>query len=195
MDGFERSDLSLEVKEARCADVIIKKAAWYNVSEIDEISLIEHVEQVISTTLHYIGFFNYTQHVRMVVLLDGDDTLCKLNKEFRNQDKPTNVLSFPSTEATLEDLRNVQNASAVFLGDIAISYDRVYEESIEQIKGFLEHFTHILVHATLHLVGYDHVKEDDAKRMERIEIAVLHNLGFRNPYVLEHVTDAFIIKL
>jgi probable rRNA maturation factor len=133
--------------------------------------------------------------VKLVVLLDGDETLSRLNKEFRHQDKPTNVLSFPSSEAILDNLRDIQNSSAVFLGDIAISYERVYEESIEQTKEFLDHFTHILVHATLHLVGYDHVNEEDAKRMERIEIVVLHNLGFQNPYVLEHVTDAFIMKL
>jgi probable rRNA maturation factor len=66
----------------------------------------------------------------------------------------------------------------VFLGDIAISYERVMQESLDQEKKFTEHFAHILIHGVLHLFGYDHITEEDADIMEEMEIRVMKFLGF-----------------
>jgi probable rRNA maturation factor len=130
-------------------------------------------------------------------LLTDDSELQRLNRDFRYQDKPTNVLSFPAHEINLfnyQDL-SLDEDNALFLGDIAISYERILEESIEQQKFFKEHFTHILVHSILHLIGYDHIDEHDADKMEQLEINILSSIGFKNPYILRDLDDQYLIKL
>ena len=101
----------------------------------------------------------------------------RLNARYRGKDKPTNVLSFPP--APLPD-----RASADLrpLGDLVICARVVRAEAREQNKPLEAHWAHLVVHGALHLIGYDHQREAEAKRMERREIAVLRRLGFANPY-------------
>lgn len=96
-----------------------------------------------------------------------------LNKKFRKKDYATNVLSFPSDE---------ENNPVLYLGDLAICTSVVQKESLEQGKSLRSHFAHLMVHGVLHLLGYDHMKSRDAKKMENLEIAILKNLKFENPY-------------
>lgn len=106
----------------------------------------------------------------------------QLNLEYRGKDKPTNVLSFSS------DLPDEMAAilDSFPLGDLVICIPVVLREAREQNKAPLTHFTHMLVHGTLHLMGYDHeTSHEDAEEMEAIEIEILAKLGFDNPY-LEH---------
>ena len=100
-----------------------------------------------------------------------------LNKKFRKKDYATNVLSFPNDEFDTPESRE-----ASYLGDLAICSSVVQKESIEQGKSSRSHFAHLIVHGVLHLLGYDHMKSRDAKKMENLEIAVLKNLKFENPY-------------
>jgi probable rRNA maturation factor len=81
-----------------------------------------------------------------------------------------------------KDALNNKRIKNLFLGDIAISYQRIIEESEEQNKTFLEHFSHLLIHSFLHLLGFDHVKASEAIIMEKIEIAAMKKLNFSNPY-------------
>jgi len=99
----------------------------------------------------------------------------ELNKNYRQKDKPTNVLSFPLElpEFVKEDL----------LGDLAICADVVEEEALEQNKPVLNHWAHLTIHGCLHLLGYDHIEEDEAKKMETLEIQLLQQLDINNPYV------------
>ncbi len=98
----------------------------------------------------------------------------RLNRHYRGKDQPTNVLSFPSTVSGAVQPRP--------LGDVVICPAVLRREAREQGKPLRAHWAHLLVHGVLHLVGYDHEADTDARRMERREIAVLRRLGFSNPY-------------
>jgi probable rRNA maturation factor len=98
----------------------------------------------------------------------------RLNARYRGKDKPTNVLSFPVPELPVTGPQP--------LGDLVICPQVLRTEAREQHKSLRAHWAHLVVHGSLHLIGYDHEHDADADRMERREIAVLRRLGFKNPY-------------
>ena len=106
------------------------------------------------------------------LLLTDDETIRGLNLRFRDQDKPTNVLSFPAP----------QNPER-FLGDIALSYGVCAREAAEQGKSLAHHLQHLVAHGVFHLLGYDHVSDAQADEMEGLERAVLAGLGIADPYI------------
>jgi probable rRNA maturation factor len=112
------------------------------------------------------------------VVLADDAFVHKLNKEYRGKDKPTNVLSFHQFEA--EELK--QQSGYVALGDIILAHETVLREAEQQGKTFEDHLTHLLIHGTLHLLGYDHIDDDEAETMEALEIEILAGMGIKNPY-------------
>jgi probable rRNA maturation factor len=97
-----------------------------------------------------------------------------LNTRYRHKPKPTNVLSFPCPLPF--DLADD------FLGDIVICAPVIAKEAIEQQKPLLAHWAHMVIHGLLHLLGHDHVAEDEALLMEGLEIEILQSLGYNNPY-------------
>lgn len=103
------------------------------------------------------------------VVFADDQEVQNLNKTFRHKDKPTNVLSFPSEEKGE-------------LGDIILAYETVVQEA--QMSGIspLHHTLHLVIHGFLHLLGYDHENENEAKEMENMEIRILKALNIKNPY-------------
>jgi probable rRNA maturation factor len=107
----------------------------------------------------------------------GEAESARLNARFRGRDKPTNVLSFPALQ-----LPAAANAVPPPLGELVICPRLLKAEARAQDKTLRAHWAHLVVHGTLHLAGYDHVRAADARRMERREIAVLRRLGFANPY-------------
>jgi probable rRNA maturation factor len=107
----------------------------------------------------------------------------RLNARYRGRDKPTNVLSFPPSPLP----QPVPGAPAARgdsrpLGDLVICAQVVRSEAHQQGKLLQAHWAHLVVHGALHLIGYDHEREAEARRMERREVAVLRRLGFANPY-------------
>lgn len=100
-----------------------------------------------------------------------------LNAQYRQKNAATNVLSFPS------DLP--ENCDPPILGDLAICAAVVAREADEQQKPLVAHWAHMVIHGSLHLLGFDHIEDTDAGIMETREIAILHTLGFANPYVTE----------
>lgn len=119
-----------------------------------------------------------------IALLACDDArIAALNADFRNKPVPTNVLSWPS-----EDLAPEEEGGQPYgpedseLGDIAIAFDTCSREAEDQGKPFADHVTHLLVHGCLHLLGYDHVLDKDAARMEALEVQILAKLGVQDPY-------------
>ena len=108
----------------------------------------------------------------VTLLLTDDETVRGLNVRFREQDNPTNVLSFPAP----------QNPER-FLGDIALAYGVCAREAHEQGKPLAHHLQHLVAHGVLHLLGYDHVSDDQAAEMEGLERAVLAGLGIPDPYL------------
>ena len=108
----------------------------------------------------------------------GNDEMRELNHTWRGKDKPTNVLSFPME--TPPDMPDVPEMN--ILGDIVLCPDVINTEAGQQHKTRQAHWAHMIVHGMLHLQGYDHVEETQAKDMESLEISILNELGFSNPY-------------
>ncbi len=124
-----------------------------------------------------------------ISLLGCDDTrIAELNAEFREKSTPTNVLSWPAEELAPEREGDIPPApqpdftGEIALGDIAISYDTCAREAAEAGKSTDDHVTHLVVHGTLHLLGYDHIRDLDATLMERVEVEILGKLGIDDPY-------------
>ncbi len=109
------------------------------------------------------------------VLLTDDATVRALNKSWRRQDKPTNVLSFPTASPD-------KVATAPMLGDIALAYETVAGEAAAEGKRVADHTTHLVVHGFLHLLGFDHLTDADADVMEEQERRILATLGIADPY-------------
>lgn len=107
----------------------------------------------------------------LTVLLAGDKRLKTLNRQFRGKNKPTNVLSFPA-ESNRDRYR----------GDVALALGVTRREAKSAGKTVADHASHLVVHGILHLAGHDHLCAGEAKRMERLEIAILDRLGIANPY-------------
>ncbi|MEO0400890.1 MAG: rRNA maturation RNase YbeY [Pseudomonadota bacterium] len=122
------------------------------------------------------------------VLACDDARITALNGDFRNQVKATNVLSWPDTDLSALDDGAAPRApvsdpgGAVTLGDIAISFDTCTREAQDQGKPLTDHVTHLLVHGTLHLLGFDHIRDKDATRMESLETEILGIMGVPDPY-------------
>ena len=107
-------------------------------------------------------------------LVDREES-CQLNEQYRGKDSPTNVLSFP---ANLPEGIGLQ-----LLGDIIICAPLVSEEASEQGKPISAHWAHLVIHGILHLLGYDHQQEEDAAKMESLEVELLESTGIPNPYL------------
>lgn len=138
----------------------------------------EYVHKIVDQTLTAVKWF-YPSEIS--ILLTDSTHAHELNLTYRGQNKPTNVLSFPALEkADLEKISRAQ--TPVILGDIVISLQTVLQEIDEQKKYFLSHMTHLIVHGTLHLLGYDHENDQEAEQMEAIEVQVLSDFGIANPY-------------
>ena len=123
---------------------------------------------------------NYRLSVSL--LFTSDTEVHALNREWRDRDKPTNVLSFPMLErAELLDLQS--EGPPVMLGDIALAFETCAREAEEKGISLEHHAAHLIVHGLLHLAGHDHVHSDEeAEAMEKLEIAILAKLGIPDPY-------------
>jgi probable rRNA maturation factor len=111
---------------------------------------------------------------QLTIRLVEEAEITELNATYRHQNKPTNVLSFPYEAMPGVDIP--------LLGDIVICAAVVAQEAAEQEKPLQAHWAHMVIHGTLHLLGYDHIEEDEAELMEGLEIALLGSLGYANPY-------------
>ena len=111
------------------------------------------------------------------VLLTDDAHQRVLNQQWRGKDKPTNVLSFPGDAAQDE-----MPGMPVLLGDIAVAFETLRAEAVDQEKSLADHFCHLIDHGMLHLLGFDHETQADADEMEPLEIEVLDGLGIASPY-------------
>jgi len=115
----------------------------------------------------------------LAVMLTDDAGIRTLNNNWRGIDKPTNVLSFPALQPS--GPRGPDDAPRM-LGDIAIAYQTMRKEAADEQKPFDHHLSHLAVHGFLHLIGYDHEKDDDAEAMEALETEILAQLGIPDPY-------------
>lgn len=115
----------------------------------------------------------------VTITLGTDKQIRVLNRDHRNKDKPTNVLSFPLWD-TLDDIP--ASREPVPIGDIIIAFETMAREADEQDKSLKHHLTHMLVHGFLHLLGYDHMTDAEAAEMESLEVKILKKLEIKDPY-------------
>ena len=113
---------------------------------------------------------DYGIHSVSIVLADND-FVQNLNRQYRHKDKPTNVLSFPA-----------ENNPDGAIGDIILAHETIEQEATVQNKSFKDHVMHMLIHGCLHLLGFDHETDEEAKEMESLEIEALTRLNIKNPY-------------
>lgn len=132
----------------------------------------------------------------VAIALTGDAEIQTLNREWRDKDKPTNVLSFPS--GALDAIEDTVHSSATqnpihldgmehSLGDIALAWETVTREAEEEGKTLEDHAQHLAVHGLLHILGFDHETMEEAEEMEALEVEILAELGVSNPYRHEEV--------
>ena len=159
------------------------------------------IENVTKAVFSYLKL----QHddIEISVLCTGDDEIRVLNKTYRGIDSPTNFLSFPmESDSEYDDFDCAcggdchcsdfsgcgcgcdaeQDAMPCVLGCSAFAYETIDKESKDQGKSFDDHMKHLVVHSVLHLLGYDHVEDEEAEKMEDLEVKILQTIGVGNPY-------------
>lgn len=128
------------------------------------------------------GLTNSPETIEIAVRLTSDDEVQTLNRQYRQQDKPTNVLSFPMVQPDLiESLSNTDDGE-ILLGDIVLAHGVCAREAAEKGVPLEDHAAHLIVHGVLHLLGHDHMNDADAEAMEAIERAAMAALGLHDPY-------------
>lgn len=165
-------------------DIEIKTKKWNNISSPEE--TIEKIVQQLIPLTNLKSVLNKNFTLELAISLVSNPQIKKINNDFRGKDKATNILSFPALdhkEIHQKGLQNVVgNLNYLFLGDIVISYDKLSAEAKKQNKSFNCHLTHLILHSILHLIGYDHEDDAQAKEMENLEIKILESLNIKNPY-------------
>lgn len=115
--------------------------------------------------------------IEMTIRIVDEAESHHLNLTYRGKDKPTNVLSFP--------FESPAEIALPLLGDLVICRQIVEQEAEQQNKPLLAHWAHMVVHGSLHLLGYDHIEEQEAQEMESLETEIMQQLGFTDPYLSE----------
>ncbi|MFP7571839.1 rRNA maturation RNase YbeY [Marivita sp. S2033] len=165
----------------RVTDIVLQDLRW------EPVSLADLSERAVLNVLEFMEF--PTEGYEVSILGCDDDRISELNAEFRGKPVATNVLSWPAHDlSAAEDGAEPSTPPAPdplmgeSLGDIAIAYDTCLRESGAAGKSFDDHVTHLIVHAMLHLLGYDHVRDHDATLMEGLETEILGKMGVADPY-------------
>jgi len=170
-----RNRADVATQNGMTVDLIVESGGW------DAQDLARLAEGAARATLIHMGFD--PDGFGIALLACDDNRIAELNRAFRDKRAATNVLSWPS-----EERGALQPGGAPIapddpeLGDIAVAYETCAREAAAQGKAFETHIVHLLVHGTLHLLGYDHIDDQDAALMETLEVAILDRLGVADPY-------------
>ena len=157
-------------------DVVVEDARWSAV-QVEDLAA-----RAVTAALDHLGLGGAWE---VVVLACDDARIAALNADFRGKPRPTNVLSWPSAERGAEADGGAPmppDPADPELGDIALAYETCAAEAAAAGKSLADHATHLIVHGTLHLLGYDHERDADATLMERLEVEILGKLGLADPY-------------
>jgi probable rRNA maturation factor len=122
--------------------------------------------------------------INVSIKLSDNAEVHALNQEWRDKDKPTNVLSFPMLDDEELDalLTGTYDAPEIMLGDIILAYETCAAEAAEKAIPVAHHAAHLVIHGMLHLLGQDHIEDDEAELMEALEVKALASMGLHNPY-------------
>jgi probable rRNA maturation factor len=152
-----------------CTALLIAHDAWKTLGDVE--SMIQRAHLATAAKVPAIADRDFA------ILLTSDDAIAALNAQYRGQNKPTNVLSFPAPTLAFA-------AEEQPLGDIAIAYQTVMREAAREAKPPIFHLVHLTVHGLLHLAGFDHQTDAEAERMEATEREILASIGIPDPYLI-----------
>lgn len=144
-----------------------------NESSFADIPNTKQIARWLHVTIKCLPSKKPVQSTITIRLIDKNESAL-LNQTYRHKKGPTNILSFAD--------ENIPGFESESFGDLAICIPLVMEEAQAQQKAFMTHFTHLVIHGFLHLLGYDHEEKTDAQIMENLEIEILQQLGLPNPY-------------
>ena len=130
----------------------------------------EHIQNWVDVALEGLN-----KDTEIVVRIVDEQESAELNEQYRHKQGPTNILSFP--------VEVPEGIELNLLGDLVVCAPVLEKEALEQHKSLTDHWAHIIVHGVLHLLGYDHLDEDEAELMENKEITILNKLNIKNPYI------------
>jgi len=147
-----------------------------NVIQSEQIPNINSMRQWVTAALEKVN--SALTEPELTIRVVSAEESQQLNLEYREKDKPTNVLTFSFEAPDMVP----QEALGEYLGDLVICESVVIQEATDQNKPLESHWAHMVIHGTFHLLGYDHIEDDEAEKMEALEISVLQNLGFNSPY-------------
>ena len=149
-------------------EVIVESELWSSLPDLERA-----IRSAVEAAVEAAGF-DPRPEAEVAVLLADDARVRALNLAWRRKDAATNVLSFPASDDAPE--------SASLLGDVVVAFETSAREAREEAKPLRHHLAHLVVHGTLHLIGYDHAADEEADEMERIERVALARLGIPDPY-------------
>ncbi|MFK5892016.1 MAG: rRNA maturation RNase YbeY [Pseudomonadota bacterium] len=136
------------------------------------------MKQWVNLTLHADALYHkksLSDGIELTIRIVDEVEIKELNKTYRHIDKVTNILSFPFETPEFIPIN--------LLGDLVICHSVIEKEAREQEKLLQAHWAHIIIHGVLHLLAYDHIEDNQAQEMEALEIKIMQDLGFKNPYV------------
>ncbi len=133
----------------------------------------KHIQQWVDAALE-----GFNQDTEIVVRIVDEQESAELNEQYRHKSGPTNILSFP--------VEVPEGIELNLLGDLVVCAPVLEKEALEQHKTLSDHWAHIIVHGVLHLLGYDHLDDEEAELMENKEIAILKQLTIKNPYLQDN---------
>jgi len=190
------TDGSVDLKVDLDVDVVIEAPAWRKAVK-GPVAVCERAARAaLAGGLPGSALAGMTAHkdaFEVCVALEDDASVQDLNRDFRNQDKPTNVLAF----AALEDADGTvlpprpeewDDGEPEMLGDVIIAFETTRDEAARDGKALADHLTHLVVHGVLHLLGYDHQNDSDAETMEHLETRILSGLGIADPHAPDRDT-------
>jgi probable rRNA maturation factor len=138
----------------------------------------QYIQKVVKSTLNLAGWIQLPAKVSVCILLTHNDKMQELNHNFLSINKPTNVLAFPLENRNAKILLET-NLAKLELGDLAFGYQILQEELMQYNLTFEEHFTHLLIHGTLHTLGFDHQSDLDAQIMYKTEDTILEQFNIK----------------
>ncbi|MET3645779.1 rRNA maturation RNase YbeY [Phyllobacterium ifriqiyense] len=158
-------------------DILVETDGWPGEAALSDLASI-----AIAAVWDELASGNQPDSELSLVFTD-DAAIKELNNDWRDKDKPTNVLSFPAFPI------KPGQAPGPMLGDIVIARETVVREAEDEEKSFDHHLTHLIIHGVLHLLGYDHETDDEAEEMEQLERKILARLAIPDPYALSVIDD------
>jgi probable rRNA maturation factor len=173
----------MNTKPELIIDILTESPLWD-----DQLNIIEPlINELSNQVLASLNVLSVAKTIELSITLTDNKKIKELNNKYRKIDKATNVLSFPSQEIFPDELLSLKIFNDyLILGDIVIAYETIDLEALQQNKSFKDHFSHMIIHGLLHLLGYDHQSEEDAEIMEKLETNILAKFSITCPYLYNY---------